>query len=52
LDEKILEVEKFPKETQQEIYSKFHGPIHFDMEVERNFSMIKPWVEKWIGVQV
>jgi len=51
-DEKIKEVQLLPEELQQKIYSKFSGPVNFDMEVEKHFSLIGTWVSNWIEVQV
>jgi len=51
-DEKIHEVKLLPDEVQAKVYSKFYGPIQFDMKVEQHFSAIRPWVENWIEVQV
>eukprot|EP00027_Filamoeba_sp_ATCC50430_P011123 CAMPEP_0168561340 /NCGR_PEP_ID=MMETSP0413-20121227/11543_1 /TAXON_ID=136452 /ORGANISM="Filamoeba nolandi, Strain NC-AS-23-1" /LENGTH=322 /DNA_ID=CAMNT_0008592705 /DNA_START=186 /DNA_END=1150 /DNA_ORIENTATION=+ len=48
----VREVLKFSEEAQKKIYTKFHGPIQFDMQVEKQFSAIKPWVENWIEVQI
>jgi len=51
-DAKIREIEKMSSEVQRRIYAKFNGPIHFDMQVEKHFSEIRPWVQNWIAVQV
>jgi hypothetical protein len=39
--EKIKELKKLPEEVQKKVYSKFHGPIHFDMEVKKKNSRVK-----------
>jgi len=49
---KISEINKLPPEIQSKVFQKFYGSIQFDMGVEKQFSTIQPWVEKWIVVQV
>lgn len=60
---KIAEITSLPEDVQAKVYERFYGPIQFDMEVEKQFAAIKPWVcchilhlkykvERWIEVQV
>lgn len=48
----MREILKFSEDLQKKIYAKFHGPIQFDLQAEKQFGAIKPWVENWIEVQI
>jgi hypothetical protein len=50
--DKLKEIRRFPDDVQKKIYAKFYGATQFDMEAERRFSAIMPWVEQWVEVQV
>jgi len=50
--QKIAEIQKLPEEVQGLVYAKFKGAIQFDMQVEKCFAAIRPWVENWVEVQV
>lgn len=52
INDKIKEIQQLPEDVQAQIYRKFYGVVQFDMDVENQFALIQPWVEKWIEVQV
>lgn len=51
-DDKIRTVQKLPEEVQRKLYTKFYGAAQFDMQVEKHFSALRPWVYQWVEVQV
>lgn len=54
LEDKVRELEllSLPEEVQLSVFSKYRGPVQFDMAIETEFASIKPWVQEWISVQV
>jgi hypothetical protein len=48
----LNEIQKLPEEVRELVYSKFKGPVQFDMQVEKCFAAIRPWVEHWVNLQV
>lgn len=51
-DDKIRTVQKLPEDVQRKLYTKFYGASQFDMQVEKHFSALRPWVYQWVDVQV
>jgi PI3-kinase family, ras-binding domain len=54
LEDKVRELEllSLPEEVQLSVFSKYRGPVQFDMAIETEFASIRPWVQEWISVQV